>query len=189
MAANKYDIYFKNEGLVEASVDKIVRHQGYHEGFIIENDIALLKLSEPLEFGANIQRVSILDNKQSSALDFTRDKECFQIGYGYDERGINPDRLKHVKIETISLDKCELPYRRHFSWICIGPADGRGGSCFGDSGGPNVCRDEAGGWVLFGVTSGGMDNCEPKKFGDTWHSSSADVGLYYDWIMTVMKQY
>lgn len=151
----------------------------------------MLKLSEPLKFTENLKKVEILNGKKTSTLDFTHNKECYQIGFGVDEQkrmGV----LKHIEVQTTSFKKCQVAFREHFSWVCIKPKAGFGTACFGDSGGPSVCRDKKGSWVLFGALSGGSGSsptCVPTQPGDSWHIASVNVGLYYDWIKMVMKKY
>lgn len=49
-----------------------------------------------------------------------------------------------------------------------------------DGGGPLVCQDDSGKWVLYGLTALGLDMC---RFGDQAPSIFVDVGKYIDWII------
>ena len=58
----------------------------------------------------------------------------------------------------------------------------RASGCYGDSGGPIVCKQK-GGWVVTGLVSFGsaLDDCITGVFG------AVNVQLYYDWIQSTIN--
>lgn len=56
----------------------------------------------------------------------------------------------------------------------------------GDSGGPDLCYDPAGGqWVLFGTVSYGPAECD-REAGDHWLTVSVDLSNYRTWILATI---
>lgn len=86
-----------------------------------------------------------------------------------------------TSITLLSLFRCQRVYRGyvkiHAGHLCGGKADGEGGTCVGDSGGPLQCRiTENGPWILAGITSFGW-NCSvnvPDVF--------TRISYYVNWI-------
>ena len=70
--------------------------------------------------------------------------------------------------------------------LCAGDAGKtKKGGCFGDSGGPFVCRNSAGRWVLQGVVSWGDRSCSSKNH----YSVFARVSMFRRWIEKNVKLY
>jgi len=86
-------------------------------------------------------------------------------------------------VPTINYDECKKTFSaggRHLPWhvICLGLPSGGKSSCFGDSGGPMVCKHDGKYWQ-YGVSSFGFSKkCarpnEPVGY--------ADVVAYLPWI-------
>ena len=71
--------------------------------------------------------------------------------------------------------------------LCAGAvgADDVISACMGDSGGPFVCKDDAGRWVLQGVVSWGSYKCEASHM----YSVFTRVSKYVSWIKKETKKY
>ena len=67
--------------------------------------------------------------------------------------------------------------------LCGGDDTTGASTCLGDSGGPYVCRNTNGYWVLQGITSWGSKKCLISER----YSVFAKVGVFTPWIEKVMN--
>ncbi|XP_058828032.1 chymotrypsin-1-like [Topomyia yanbarensis] len=123
---------------VDESVYRIelaIAHPGYNASDSYVNDIALLKLTTPLEFGESVQPVSLpapCYEIDESELGVTL------IGWGLNNDGIVPSILQMVDYYVVPNDQCNAIHDRTIypSQICAAEPGGGKGQCNGDSGGP-----------------------------------------------------
>ena len=91
--------------------------------------------------------------------------------------------LKQVVVPTINYDECKRIYEAAgktlpHDVICLGVPAGGKSACFGDSGGPMVCKHD-GKWWQYGVTNFVWDEyCA----GPNQPFAYADVVAYLPWI-------
>ncbi|CAH1245826.1 KLKB1 [Branchiostoma lanceolatum] len=158
-------------------VSEVHIHAGFKfiPGKEIINDIALLKLAEPVDTEGPYAGPACLP---PAGRDYRGTKDCWLSGWGVVERypGKSADRLQKVtgKIwEQQALSK---------QWGPLLPpnAVGFGGkgwsACMGDSGGPLVCPNGAGAYDVIGVTSFGSGTCSDKP------GVFTEVAAYRDWL-------
>jgi len=174
-------------------VEKVTIHPGYNDGDIAYNDIALLKLSEPLEFNEAIQPICL----PHAAQEWGEGDEFLVSGWGsligsdYDRNGlpldgdtVYPDTLQQVMVPYYDHDKCShLRYYRksiHDKVICAGYEEGGHDACGGDSGGPLATRVN-GKWTLAGVVSWAVGCAGESKPG-----IYTNVAKYHQWIIESM---
>lgn len=109
----------------ESTASKLIRHEGYNEGTKV-NDIALIKLSKPLELTNEVQ-VACLP-RSIKKLYPPRNQDCWTVGWGkLSEDGIQPDELYNVKLTTYNSSMCKhvaygvpkVAFSVHFSYIVI----------------------------------------------------------------------
>ncbi|KAF2892687.1 hypothetical protein ILUMI_13484 [Ignelater luminosus] len=114
---------------------KDVRSHDNYNPFTVENDIAILKLSSPIEYNSKVAPVEL---EESEVDDGT---EAALSGWGSTSwPGSSPNDLQHIILKTISNSDCKAshPSKQIFdSQICTFTKRGEG-SCYGDSGGPLV---------------------------------------------------
>ncbi|XP_071506014.1 uncharacterized protein [Diadema antillarum] len=124
-----------------------------------ENDIALVKLSSPVNFTDHVQPVCI--NTLSSEFNFTN---CYITGWGTDDFHIQVPitQLQEAPVQLIDTAVCSEWYSSYHDpltdrQLCAGWEDGRSDACSGDSGGPLQCQDDQGVWYLLGIVSFGQE--------------------------------
>ncbi|EGW02909.1 Transmembrane protease, serine 3 [Cricetulus griseus] len=157
-------------------VEKIIYHSKYKPKRL-GNDIALMKLAEPLSFDGTIQPVCLPNSEEN----FPDGKLCWTSGWGATEDGGDASPvLNHAAVPLISNKICN--HRDVYggiispSMLCAGYLKGGVDSCQGDSGGPLVCQERRL-WKLVGATSFGIGCAEVNKPGVYTRVTS-----FLDWI-------
>jgi len=159
-------------------VEKVIIHQGYDDDDGMTDDIALLKLAEPLEFSDAVQPICLPDPQHS----WREDQSYLVTGWGaFGENKGYPDRLRQVIVPHFNSAKCgKLPYYGegaiHKKVICAGYPRGSKDACEGDSGGPLATRVKNT-WTLAGVVSWGV-GCGGKNSPGVY----TNVAMYIGWI-------
>lgn len=168
--------------------DKIIRHPAANQ---TRNDLALVRLGEPVGFGDMIQPACLPGDKPQGShqkLEF-----CHIIGYGLDDNMGFPTRLQKLEIEPTSCSKLERDFAQPLpDVICIQPRIAElGGSCRGDSGGPNLCYEaNLNRWSIFGVISFGPTDCNRDRRGQgEWLTASVELVKYRQWLLDTMKEF
>ncbi|XP_046688862.1 phenoloxidase-activating factor 2-like [Homalodisca vitripennis] len=166
----------------ERSVHHVVVHEGYYAGALF-NDIALLFLESPVEFGPNT--ASICLPTQNENFD---NEDCVASGWGKDvfgDKGKYQMILKKVMLPIVPRADCQEIFRStrlgiyfqlHESFICAGGEQGKD-TCKGDGGSPLVCLAEEGSsYVQAGIVSWGI-GCGGNSPG-----VYVNVAHFRDWI-------
>lgn len=154
-----------NSGGIIRSVTEIKVHPNYRN-FI--NDIAILKLSRPLEFSNGLQPIALAKQLPKPAADIVTS------GWGrLRTGGRTPNILQFNTLKLISNEEC----RRRIgnvptSILCLSHTIGNG-VCNGDSGGPAVYEN-----YLVGVTNFVIGGC-----GSNAPDGYANVPVFYNWIL------
>ncbi|XP_067831392.1 trypsin II-P29-like, partial [Heptranchias perlo] len=132
-------------------VIKSIRHPGYSYR-TTDNDIMLLKVAPPVQFGESIQPVRL---PTSGAVNGT---QCLVSGWGNTvlEEERFPDRLQCLDVPILSDAQCENSYPESITnnMFCAGFLEGGKEACQVDSGGPLVCNGEQQGVVSWGFDCG-----------------------------------
>ncbi|CAF3277907.1 unnamed protein product [Rotaria socialis] len=150
---NKDDADEKANKWEQRSVSQIFVNPGWNSD-TIENDIAILRLSEPVNFNEYIQPVCL------PGPDPKPDSEVVLIGWGTVSTGgeLSPV-LKQT--EVLVIDNCKEFWSdiNGEKQLCFRDPKLTSSSCQGDSGGPALQLHD-GQWVIEGVTSFGHRQCE-----------------------------
>ncbi|XP_063951984.1 uncharacterized protein LOC135153396 isoform X1 [Lytechinus pictus] len=163
--------------------DDVIMHPNYGAINGIANDIALLHLSEPVEF-TDYVRPACLATLQNETMAYSR---CWIAGWGttYFGAGSVSYDLQKALVHLISDNTCSSLYSQYNiveeAELCAGYIEGGVDSCQGDSGGPLTCEGSDGRWHLVGSTSWGIGCAEPNYPG-----VYARISQYTDWIMDTM---
>lgn len=158
--------------------EKHIHHTYNYKKSPYNNDIALLKLANPVEL-SNQRSPICLGPKDFTENLLRESRSSLVSGWG---------RLKFLGAEANKLQKLEVPYvdrtvckqssRFHIThfMFCAGFQNGQKDSCQGDSGGPHATNYK-GTWFLTGIVSWGEECAKEGKYG-----IYTRVSRYYPWI-------
>ncbi|XP_068601458.1 mannan-binding lectin serine protease 1 [Brachionichthys hirsutus] len=177
------------------SVERIVLHPHFQPDNY-DNDIALLKLAERLEFDDLIRPVCLppppVTDDPASPLP---NSVGVVAGWGLsninassgDPPTLTSDLLQFVKLPVVSQDECQASYAsRSISYnitdnmFCAGFFEGGRDTCLGDSGGAFVMEGGVSQrWAVFGLVSwGGPEDCGSQRV----YGVYTRVSKYVQWI-------
>ncbi|XP_045133015.1 trypsin-1-like isoform X3 [Portunus trituberculatus] len=165
-------------------VKNIVIHPGW-DNVTLENDIALLKLSEKLELdGKTVAPISLPTSQTNST------GKCVMAGWGrtnYESNTLS-DVLKKVTVPIVPDEQCRKKYdilheKVLDSMICAGYEKGDENAFQGDNGGPLVCQGKNKNIFVAGVASWAYGFIM-KSFPDVY----TEVSYFVDWINEVRNQ-
>lgn len=164
---------------VSSSVSEVIVHPDYNNT-LFNNDIALMKLSSPVNFTDYIRPVCLASNSS----EFHNSTSCWATGWGRlgkDEPNQAFNFLQEVQIPVIGNKQCSCNYLSEpqanitDQMICAGQENK--GTCQGDSGGPLQC-EQGSKWIQAGVTSFGVP-CALAGLPEVY----ARVSEFEKWIM------
>ncbi|CAG07594.1 unnamed protein product, partial [Tetraodon nigroviridis] len=165
-----------NVNEVNRSVSQVIVHPNWNNT-LFNNDIALMKLSSPVNFTNYIRPICLARNT-SQIYNATY---CYSTGWGKLSNTTNlPDftPLQQVRIPVIGPNQCACAYSSLINltnnMICAGEANK--GACQGDSGGPLQCQ-QSGMWIQAGITSFGVP-CATPEYPEVY----ARVSEFQQWI-------
>ena len=179
-SSNSYAGLFGSGG-DEYDVEEVISHPNYGWS---GNDIALLRMKQPIEFNDDTQPISIICSDQVSAGAQDVGVISTITGWGNTSQGgQGSDVLQFIEVPIISPDDPDLNNQlanqvNPTTEILAGAIDGGMDSCQGDSGGPLVVRNvEDTEWLLVGITSWGLGCAQSGKPG-----VYTKVSNYTSWI-------
>uniref|UniRef100_A0A3B4ZA85 trypsin n=1 Tax=Stegastes partitus TaxID=144197 RepID=A0A3B4ZA85_9TELE len=133
-----------NEQIISAAL--VIPHPNY-ESWLVNNDIMLIKLSEPATINQYVQPVALPTSCASAGT------MCTVSGWGVTmSNSADSNRLQCLNIPILSDEDCDNSYPGMITeaMFCAGYLEGGKDSCQGDSGGPVVCNGELQGVVSWG---------------------------------------
>ncbi|XP_073717175.1 elastase 3 like [Misgurnus anguillicaudatus] len=150
----KHNLAEDEAGSKAISPEKIIVHEKWNSIFVaLGNDIALIKLSEPLTLSDSVQLGCIPPAGTVLPNNYT----CYVTGWGrLSTGGPLPDKLQQALMPVVDHKTCT-----RFDWwgpsiketmVCSG-GDGVVAACNGDSGGPLNCKNSNGIWEVHGIAS------------------------------------
>ena len=158
---------------IRHKVAKVIRHESFSANYygIPVDDIALVRLSEPIEIRENSKPIELFKKGEVAQAG----SYSTITGWGITENGI-PEVLQTVTVPIITKKKCHNDYSY---WggipagqICAAYPEGGKDACQGDSGGPLAVNGR-----LAGIVSWGNGCAQPGKPG-----VYTEVAFYRDWI-------
>ncbi|KAK2877018.1 hypothetical protein Q8A67_021114 [Cirrhinus molitorella] len=159
-----------NPNEVRVGIQSITVHPKYNNT-LFNNDISLMKLSQPVTFTQYIRPVCLA----SKGSVFHNATLCWATGWGNigkNQALPSPQTLQEVEIPVVGSSQCTCQYKPIGGvtitpqMICAGKADK--GICQGDSGGPLQCK-QGSAWVQAGITSFGTTlGCAKEGFPEVY---------------------
>uniref|UniRef100_A0A3Q2QV05 Peptidase S1 domain-containing protein n=1 Tax=Fundulus heteroclitus TaxID=8078 RepID=A0A3Q2QV05_FUNHE len=149
-----------NPNEVVRKAAQIIIHPDYNPG-TSNNDIALLKLSQPVNFTSYISPVCLAASNST----FSSGVNTWITGWGNIGTPLpSPQNLMELEVPVVENSQCNSSYGGNIitdSMICAGLQEGGKDSCQGDSGGPMVSK-QCGRWIQAGIESFGRGCAEPN---------------------------
>ncbi|XP_071465424.1 serine protease 52-like [Marmota flaviventris] len=171
-----------NKNVTMMTVDKIITHP-YFDSWIMDNDIALLLLTSPLNFSVESVPICLSD-----VTDLKAWSSCSVAGWGTTNASsvkFLPSMLHQVHLDLLTWDRCfyVFPVLTR-NMMCANSSHG-GDACQGDSGGPLIChkKNNKTKWYQLGIVSWGV-NCGKKDIPGVY----TKVSNYLLWIKRVTKK-
>lgn len=168
------------EGGARVAVERVAARNDY-DGEKITNDLALLKLAEPVP----LWTIDVIATREQEAQQAPPGTPAVVTGWGRTsvDPVVLPTRLMQAEIETAALAACRKAHPGSFlndTMLCAGVPSGRPDSCNGDSGGPLVVERDNGEYLLLGAVSWGNRSC------DSW-GLYARLPIYGEWIEKIVE--
>merc|ERR1712172_345422 len=183
-----HDINTSSDGAqaVDVSIRRIIQHPGWDSNSL-ENDIAILKLSQPIQYSRDIRRACMPTEYRGQDLPSVLARpQPIVVGWGSTSTGTGPtSRLRQAPVQMVTQEQCAQAYRQ-VSRVTIGATklcagEGTRDTCNGDSGGGLFSRNLGGGFAVVGVTSFGVE-CARDDFPGVY----TRVDEYLPWIQQNM---
>ncbi|MBN3303498.1 FA10 factor, partial [Amia calva] len=164
------------------NVEKVLIHHKYIKE-TYNNDIAIIKLKEPIKF-TNYIIPACLPEKEFAEKVLMKEKDGLISGFGrMHERGRQSTILQRLSVPYVDRHECieSSLFKITVNMFCAGYDKLARDACQGDSGGPHVTRFRDT-WFISGVVSWGEGCAREGKYG-----VYTQVSRYIPWIKTVMK--
>ncbi|XP_066568387.1 complement component 1, r subcomponent [Amia ocellicauda] len=173
-------------------LEDVIPHPSFDQSSVsFDNDIALLKLRQPVTVNSTIMPLCL----PPEGAEYTVDKAGYASGWGITEEYMITNKLRFISLPVVDQDKCRISIdkqrgnRKGISELtdnmfCAGLPEGGGDTCQGDSGGAFVLRDGAGErYYAAGVVSWGINCGETGSYG-----VYTRVGNYRAWLRETMGE-
>ncbi|PRD33950.1 UNVERIFIED_CONTAM: Chymotrypsinogen A [Trichonephila clavipes] len=156
----EYDFNDPREPHDDYRVIEVKRH-GQYNRLTLRNDIALLKLENPVVFNEFIKTICFPETEKNYIGDIAT-----LAGWGHTDGGSSStsDVLQEANFPIISNMQCSRTHGVSVpsSLICAATPTHDKGACNGDSGGPLMLLDANERWKVIGIVSWGRRGCNPK---------------------------
>ncbi|KAI4873691.1 hypothetical protein NFI96_017521, partial [Prochilodus magdalenae] len=160
-----YDKLRPDEGEQRIKVEKVVTHPHFHE-YTFDSDIALLYLSQPVQF-SSVVSPACLPNAHLAKVLMMENQQGLVSGWGaMSYLGRSSRFLRKVVLPVISHEKCAQSTEQIITdnMFCAGFPSADKDACTGDSGGPFMVNYR-GTWFLTGIVSWGERCAVAGKYG------------------------
>ncbi|KHJ48516.1 trypsin [Trichuris suis] len=144
-----------------------------------DNDITLLRLSEPVQYTKYVSPICIATTFKPK----NPPKTCFGAGWGKTKKGSSSSILKMTRINILPPSNCTYEGRKKRA-ICADNYYKNDLMCEGDSGSPLFCEVD-GRYYLFGILSAGPADCRSVHL---FRLHYIRVDSFYDWILKSIEK-
>lgn len=166
---------------VNYTYEEIIIHPKYDTRAPYSDDIALIRLSSPMDLSTKWVHPICLPPQGMNVQRLVGDREAVVAGWGTTEGGQGSSRLLHVLLPLESIGFCNSTYGGKMvkGQVCFGGDVGQD-SCAGDSGGPLVLGGpgDQPPFLQIGIVSYGPSTCGLDSVPGVYTS----VSDYRDWI-------
>jgi len=165
--------------MTQVDVAQIFLHPGYN-GNTLVNDVALIRLATPLDWGTTIQPVCL---PSADASVIREPNRAWTTGWGtLSSGGQVAQRLRQVNVPFVNHTRCDTAYVQYggvdqLTMTCAGAVGID--ACQGDSGGPLVAQTPDGTWFHYGSTSWGV-GCADARYPGVYARASAFCQWFSD---------
>jgi len=167
VAAGVHDLTDPAPGFRRVSIAEVIIHPDY-DPFTLDNDIALLRLAEPIDARPADGTTLPIAYAQlvPAGVGQLAGVEATVTGWGTRAFGLldRPPDLHEVDVPIVANADCDAAYGGGITanMLCAGVPQGGRDSCQGDSGGPLVVFEETDGqWQQAGIVSWGIGCAQP----------------------------
>ncbi|OTF76136.1 Group 9 mite allergen-like protein (serine protease) [Euroglyphus maynei] len=164
------------------TIHSVYIHPDYNAS-LVENDIALLRLSYPLPKIPLLIGTAVLNDDVK--IDLETNKSVIVSGWGRTGRSLPVSkRLLMATLRIVNKQQCQQQWESMFnvnseSMICASDTDKS--ACNGDSGGPLTTMDDK----LIGIVSVGSSSCLSFKRPNIY----TNVAYFHDWIQKTISEH
>ncbi|XP_055373766.1 serine protease easter-like [Condylostylus longicornis] len=171
---------------VDVTIEKAIVHENYNASSKTQsNDIALLRLSKPINYTKYIRPICLPISSNLQELNLNGISMAIS-GWGRTETGYASTKKLKAKVDVVSLSSCNIVYSEYNvalndRQICAGGSKGVD-TCNGDSGGPLVGIDTSTkqhSFYLAGIVSFGPSPCGLEG----WPGVYTKTVPYLNWIL------
>ncbi|OWF43869.1 chymotrypsin-like elastase family member 2A [Mizuhopecten yessoensis] len=170
----------------EIDADRIVIHPRYNASDYWANDIALVRIEEPVPSGRQFSRIMSINLPTYANYSFPAvGMACTMKGWGCTSGGgLVSNRANSIVLPVYDNAHCSILQRasNKHNRICAGYVNSNMGICPGDSGGPLSCMNDRGEWIQVGVASFASVN-RPGDYPGVF----TRVSSYVNWINSVIN--
>ncbi|KAL3890589.1 hypothetical protein ACJMK2_002871, partial [Sinanodonta woodiana] len=149
-----------------------------------DNDIGLLYFSQPFIFNDYVRPICIASKTTAEEMmKAGYNAECYVSGWGDDHNLLNTDawvgQLHVVRVYLYQKDECDKIYTKLFGYppqnitVCMDNQNLGSPTCFSDSGGALICRNNYGRFEVLGILSWGYESCFKDGHPDIYQLSFA----------------
>ncbi|KAL9700343.1 hypothetical protein quinque_003784 [Culex quinquefasciatus] len=187
--------YHDEEDCADSVRDVLVSSYYVHEDYFQENgadynDLALIRLMQPVEYTSFIQPICLPTTEDLKNLDVEGLKMTV-AGWGQTENKTASRYKMYLEVPSWNNDRCGEAFSSVNvdiieTQLCAGGVKGQD-SCRGDSGGPLMKTERVGGkvaWFLKGIVSFGTEKCGTENVPGVY----TRISKYMDWILENIEE-
>nr|XP_023646644.1 haptoglobin-like [Paramormyrops kingsleyae] len=171
----------------QAEVEKVVLHPDFRKTNVWENDLALIKLKEPVTFGETVTPIPLPERGDDVAE--TEGMRGVLAGWGWGALLTPANQLKYIILPVAKHEACRQEYEGRSDGpkvdekvFCTSTSAFHENVCFGDAGGALAVQDAATGRVYAAGILSYDKTCTIRK-----HAVYAKLSAYVPWIYSVMR--
>ncbi|XP_039431994.2 trypsin-like isoform X2 [Culex pipiens pallens] len=185
--AREFEVFLRRPSITVGNPEMIHRRGhsitlNHYQGIRINNDVALIRLAEPVPLGPDVIPVCL-----PTGTDSYQGQKATVTGWGTTESGELSDTLQQLTVPILSNQECKRAGYFRFQitnrMLCAGFLEGGKDSCQGDSGGPLQLRNPTTGrYDIIGVVSWGKA-CAQRNYPGVY----ARVTKFVAWVRSTAR--